>query len=171
MAVAAADVPFAVVTVTLTMPAVPAGAVALIDVAETKVTEVPAVEPNITVVAPLTNPVPVRVTTVPPATGPLAGLSEVTAGAAAYVNWLAVAVADVPPAVVVAVTLTVPAVPAGAVALIEVADTKVTAVPRLAPNFTVVAPLTNPVPVRVTTVPPAAGPLAGLSAVTVGAAT
>ena len=133
-----------------------------------KVTEVPAVAPNFTVVPPLTKPVPVRVTTVPPAKGPLDGLSAVTVGTVRYAYWLAVAAADVPFAVVT-VTLTMPAVPAGAVALIDVAETKVTAVPAFAPNFTVVAPLTKPVPVRVTTVPPATGPLDGLSAVTVGA--
>ena len=75
------------------------------------------------------------------------------------------------PLVVVAVTVTAPAVPAGLVALIEVADTNVTAVPAFAPNITVVAPDTKPVPVIVTTVPPATGPLVGLNNVTVGAAT
>ena len=79
--------------------------------------------------------------------------------------------ADVPPVVVVADTVTTPATPAGVVALIDVADTNVTLVPAFAPNFTVVAPDTNPLPVIVTTVPPATGPLTGLSAVTVGAAT
>ena len=78
---------------------------------------------------------------------------------------------DVPPVVVVADTVTAPATPAGAVALIDVADTNVTLVPAFAPNFTVVAPDTNPLPVIVTTVPPATGPLTGLRAVTVGAAT
>ena len=77
-------------------------------------------------------------------------------------------VTDVPPAVV-AVTFTTPD-PAGAVTVIEVVETNVTAVPALLPKFTVVAPETNPVPVKVTTVPPAAGPLVGLNNVTVGAA-
>ena len=66
----------------------------------------------------------------------------------------------------VTVTLTVP-VPAGAVAVIDVALLTV----KLAvvdPNFTTVAPVKS-VPVRVTEVPPEAGPLAGDSAVTVGA--
>jgi len=160
--------PVVVVAVTLTVPAAPAGEVALIEVADTKVTVDAAVAPNFTVVAPETNPVPVRVTTVPPATGPLVTFSPVTVGAARYVYWFAVALAEVP-ADVVTVTFTIPAVPAGAVALIDVVETNVTAVPTLAPNFTVVAPETNPVPVRVTTVPPPAGPLVGLSAVTVGA--
>ena len=38
------------------------------------------------------------------------------------------------------------------------------------PKSTVVAPVTKPVPVTVTEVPPAWGPLVGLTAVTVGAA-
>lgn len=88
-------------------------------------------------------------------------------GAAAYVY--CVTLAEVPPAVV-AETFTAPADPAGAVARMEVADTNVTAVPALAPNFTVVAPLMKPVPVRVTTVPAVRRPRVGLSAVTVGAA-
>ena len=41
-------------------------------------------------------------------------------------------------------------------------------VPLLGPNLTVVAPL-SPVPVIVTTVPPAVGPRAGATAVMVGA--
>ena len=77
-------------------------------------------------------------------------------------------VTDVPPAVV-AVTFTTPD-PAGAVTVIEVVDTNVTVVPALLPKFTVVAPETNPVPVKVTDVPPAAGPLVELKQVTVGAA-
>jgi len=80
-----------------------------------------------------------------------------------------VTLVEVPPAVVT-VTVTAPAVPAGAVARIDVADTNVTAVPAFAPNFTVVAPETNPVPVSVTTVPAARGPLVGLNDVTVGTA-
>jgi hypothetical protein len=53
----------------------------VIDVAEFTVNEVAAVEPNSTAVAPV-KAVPVIVTDVPPATGPLLGLSVVTAGTA-----------------------------------------------------------------------------------------
>ena len=81
-----------------------------------------------------------------------------------------VAAVEVPPAVV-AVTLTVPTDPAGAVAVMEVAELTTTLAAALAPKLTAVDPLTNPVPVRVTTVPPATGPLVGLRPVTVGAAT
>ncbi len=47
-----------------------------------KVNELAAVPPNLTAVTPV-NPVPVIVTLVPPAVGPLAGEIEVTAGAEA----------------------------------------------------------------------------------------
>ena len=50
------------------------------------VTPVPGAEPNSTLVAAVTNPVPVTVTEVPPATGPLDGLIPVTVGAAAAVT-------------------------------------------------------------------------------------
>jgi hypothetical protein len=84
------------------------------------------------------------------------------------VNWSAADVALVPPGVVT-VTSTVPA-PAGEVAVICVALFTVNVVAPVAPNFTAVAPVKF-VPVMVTLVPPAAGPLAGLTLVTVGAAT
>ena len=73
-------VPLAVVTVTFTIPADPAGDVAVIDVAELTVTAVAVSEPNITVAGD-TKPVPVMVTTVPPAVGPEVGLIAVTVGA------------------------------------------------------------------------------------------
>lgn len=76
--------------------------------------------------------------------------------------------ADTPPGVVT-VTETVP-LPAGDVAAIEVELVTLTAVAGLAPKSTV-APLTKPVPVMVTVVPPPAGPLLGLTLVTVGAPT
>ncbi len=73
-------VPAGVVTVTLTIPAAPAGDVMVICVAEFTVRPVPAVVPNLTAVAPV-NPVPVIVTTVPPTRGPLDGEMPVTVGA------------------------------------------------------------------------------------------
>jgi hypothetical protein len=57
--------------------------VALSCVAETNVTVVDAVVPNFTV-APETKLVPVIVTAVPPAVGPVLGLIEVTVGRASY---------------------------------------------------------------------------------------
>ena len=68
------------------------------------------VDPNSTVVAPV-NPVPVTVTVVPPANGPLAGEMPVTIGTGIYVNWSAGDVVLVPPGVVTVIS-TVP-VPAG----------------------------------------------------------
>jgi hypothetical protein len=73
------EVPPRVVTVTTTTPALSAGEVAVIEVGELTVTNVDAVVPNLTV-APVTNPVPVMVTMVPPAVVPEAGLSDVTVG-------------------------------------------------------------------------------------------
>jgi hypothetical protein len=114
-------------------------------------------------------PLPVIVTGVPPAAVPLVGLSPVTAGAttAVYVNRSAAEVADVPPGVVT-VTSTV-AVPAGLFAVIVVSLTTIRSVATVEPKSTAVAPV-NPVPVIVTGVPPAAVPLVGFKAVTVGAA-
>ena len=84
-------------------------------------------------------------------------------------NWSAALVALVPPGVVT-VTSTVPAVPAGAVAVIWVALLTVKLVAAVAPKLTALAPV-KLVPVIVTEVPPAVGPAVGLTPVTVGAAT
>jgi hypothetical protein len=67
------------VTVTVTAPTVPAGVVAVIDVLLTTTTFVAAVLPNVTV-APVAKFVPVMVTDVPPATGPVLGLTLLTVG-------------------------------------------------------------------------------------------
>ena len=81
-------------------------------------------------------------------------------------NWSAAEVAEVPPAVVTP-TWTVP-VPAGAVAVICVAEFTVKPVAGVPPKLTAVAPM-RLVPVMVTLVPPVAGPVVGETAVTVGA--
>ena len=73
-------VPPGVVTVTSTAPCVPAGAVAVMELAETTVKLAAFAAPNRTAVAPV-SPVPVIVTTVPPVVGPLFGLTDVTVGA------------------------------------------------------------------------------------------
>ena len=75
---------------------------------------------------------------------------------------------DAPPPVVETVTETAP-VPAGTVTVSEVELIRLTPVPAVEPKSTVGTP-ENPVPVTVTLLPPAAGPLFGLTAVTVGAA-
>lgn len=68
----------------------------------------------------------------------------------------------------VTVTLIVPDPPAGEVAEIEVVELTTTPVPAFTPKATVESAV-NPVPVTVTEVPPAVGPLVGLTALTVGA--
>ena len=73
----AAFVPPGVVTRTLAVPNDPAGVVAVIVVALTTVKLVAAAPPIVTSVAPV-NPVPVIVTAWLPATGPAAGLIDVT---------------------------------------------------------------------------------------------
>jgi len=72
-------VPPGVVTVTSIAPTAPAGLVAVMLVALITVTLVAATPPKLTPVAPVKF-VPVIVTLVPPAAGPLAGLTEVTVG-------------------------------------------------------------------------------------------
>jgi hypothetical protein len=72
-------VPPEVVTVTSTVPVLPAGAVAVIEVALVTV-KVAAVAPKLTAVAPVKF-IPVTVTEVPPAVGPEDGLTPLTAGA------------------------------------------------------------------------------------------
>ncbi len=67
------------VTTTSTAPEAWAAVVTSIWVALTKVTPVAAVPPKVTV-APLTKFAPVMVTAVPPVSGPLLGVTEVTVG-------------------------------------------------------------------------------------------
>jgi hypothetical protein len=77
-----AEVPLGVVTVTSTVPA-PEGALTVSEVELTTLMEVPGfADPKSTAVAPV-KPVPVTVTEVPPAAGPLLGLTPVTVGAGA----------------------------------------------------------------------------------------
>ena len=161
------DDPKGVVTVTSTAP-VPAGDVAVIAVSEITVKVVAATDPNLTEVAPV-NPLPLRLTTVPPAAGPEFGETPETT--VAYVNLSAALEAEVPP-IVVTVTSTVPADSAGKTAVIDDALTTVYEVAAMDPNMTLLAPM-NPVPVIVTevpvAVPPAVLPVDGEIEVTVGA--
>lgn len=130
-------------------------------------TFVAALPPNNTPDAPV-NPVPVTVAVVPPVVGPRSGLTAVTVGGGLYVYSSATEVALVPPGVVT-VTSTVPISPAGDTQVRVDALVTWTSVADAMPNETVVAPLTNPEPLIVTVCPPAAGPLLGLTDVTVGA--
>ena len=75
-----AEVPLDVMTVTSTGPALPAGEVAVTEVAVLAVTAA-VVAPNLTEVAEV-RLVPVMTTLVPPAAGPVVGKMEVTDGAA-----------------------------------------------------------------------------------------
>jgi hypothetical protein len=105
------------------------------------------------------------VTLVPPAVGPADGLRLRTVGTGAYVNTSPLTAAEVP-AEEVTCTSTAP-VPAGLTALTDVAEMLVTAVPGTPPKVTPVVP-DRAVPVMVTVVPPATGPLVGAIEVTAG---
>jgi hypothetical protein len=85
---------------------------------------------------------------------------------AVYVNWSDADVADVP-SPLVTVMSTVPAEPAGEVAVIWEALFTVYEVADVLPNFTAVAPV-KPAPVMVTEVPPAVAPDVGVMPDTVG---
>ena len=152
------------VTVKVTAPALPAGDTAVISAALTTTTLVAAAVPNVTV-APETNPVPVIVTAVPPAGGPLLGETTLTVTPVTYVKPLA----KLPlwPPGFVTVTLVAPAVPAGVVAVIVVLFETTTFVAAVPPNV-IVAPEAKFIPVIVTAVPPAVAPLLGDKLVIVG---
>jgi hypothetical protein len=128
---------------------------------------VAALLPNVTV-APAAKFVPVIVTDVPPAVGPLFGDTLPTVGTTTYVNPFA----RLPPSTpgFVTVTVTPPALPTGVVAVICVPLTTTTLVAALPPNATV-APAAKFVPVIVTDVPPAVVPVFGDTLVTVGGTT
>ena len=117
---------------------------------------------------PVTNPVPVTTTVLPPATGPAAGSMDDRVGTSKYVN---VAGADSPAIGAVAVTSTGPGpAPGGVVnvscaALITLTSLAGIVVP---PTVIVVWPTTNPLPVALTLVPPPVGPKSGSRSVIVG---
>ena len=154
------------VTVTVTAPAVPAGVVVVIVVLLTTTTLVAAAAPKVTV-APEAKFVPVIVTDVPPAVGPLLGDTLLTVGLTTYVNPLV----RLPlwPIELVTVTVTAPAVPAGVVAVIVVLLTTTTFV-AAAPAKVTASPVAKFVHVIVTAVPPVVVPLFGDTLVTVGGA-
>ena len=163
------EVPPEVVAFTVTVPAAWAGELTLTWEALTKVTEAAGmtVPPTVTVVAPETKPVPVRVSEVPPAVGPALGVTLVMVGPVTYVKCSPEP--EVPPAVV-AFTVTVPAAWAGATATIVAGEVTVQLRAVVVANLTFETPVPKPVPVRVTEVPPALGPALGVTLVIVGAA-
>ena len=135
---------------------------AVICVSETTVKDA-GVPPNVTPVAPV-KLLPVIVTVVPPAAGPVAGLTPVTLGiTATYVN-------DPPglevPDMLLTQTETVPAEWGGLVVVICVSETTVNDA-GVPPNVTPVAPV-KLLPEIVTEVPPVVGPLEGNTPVTLG---
>ena len=164
------ELPPEVLTCTSTLPGVSvAGVRTVIDVADTTLTDVPATPPNVTDEL-LRKPVPVMVTSVLPTVVPDVGDNEVIAGTTdVYVKSSAVPTVDDVPAVFVTVTLTAPSVTvAGDVTVSDVDEVTLTPVPATPPKLTV-EPVTNPVPVMVTEVPPDEGPVAVPSEVSVGA--
>jgi hypothetical protein len=94
-------------------------------------------------------------TTVPPAVLPPVGLIDVTVGTdgAVYVKWSEDPVDEVPLGVVT-VTSTVPAVPAGEYAVMDVLLLTAKPVAAVEPKLTWLAPV-KPLPVMTTTAPPA----------------
>ena len=167
-ALALVAVPPTVVTATSFAPAAPAGVTAVMEVELTATTLVAATPPTFTV-APARKFVPVRVRIVPAASGPALGVTEVSVGAAAYVN-APVLVTD-PPRVCTKTLATIfvePVIPVGVLAVIEVGLTTTTLVAATPFTFTLVAPV-KLVPVIVKAVPPAIDPEAGLTVVIVGA--
>ena len=163
-------VPPPVVAVTSTLPELPAGDVANTVESSCTDTFVAGTPPKSTIVVPV-KPVPEIVTAVPPAVGPELGLTPLTVGiggggGALYVNVSAALVALVPPPVV-AVTSTLPELPAGDVANTVESSCTDTFVAGTPPKSTIVVPV-KPVPEIVTAVPPAVGPELGLTPLTVG---
>jgi hypothetical protein len=162
-------VPPAVLTVISTVLADSPGDVVLMVVGEVTDTPVPATVPNLTV-EPEVNPLPVMVTVVPPVVGPDVGLTALTVGVLSKVNVSAEEVVLVPPGVLTVMS-TGPADSAGDVAVHDVVEEQLAPDEGVDPKLTVVAPapVKKLVPVMVTDVPPPAGPIVGLTALTVGA--
>ena len=119
--------PSVLVTVTTTTPATDAG-VRTESVVEVDEATVPAVSPNLTTTPDL-KPLPVMVTSVLPAVGPLAGeMAAIVGGVTAGSTYVyAAAIVTEPPSGLATVIVTGPAALAGAIALIEVDVPDVTA--------------------------------------------
>jgi len=160
-------VPPGVVITTFTAPAAWAGVVTVIVVSLfTVIAPVAfAVLPKDTLVAPV-KPVPVIITLVPPAIGPVEGVMLVKVGCGTIYVYAPVPPVAVPFGVVIT-TFTVPAAWAGVIAETVVGLITVTPVAAVPPMVTAVAPI-RPVPVIVTPVPPAIGPVEGVMLVKIG---
>jgi hypothetical protein len=150
--------------VTVTAPAACAVVVPVMLVAVTL--ETVTGEPPSEAVAPPWKLVPVMVTGVPPAAGPLIGAIELTVGAGARYVKQAV---HVPLCVSVLVTTTFTDPAACAVVVPVMLVPAIVTTVRAEPPKDTVAPAAKPVPVTVTEVPPALAPLFGVTELTVGA--
>jgi hypothetical protein len=112
-----------------------------------------------------TNPVPLIVTGVPPYTPPVVGERPVNIGPP-YVNWSAATIALVPPGAVTRTSCIPGATCPEEVTVISVSET-VRILAGYVPKSTSDVPA-NPVPLIVTGVPPATGPVVGERPVTTG---
>ena len=156
-------VPPAVVTLTLLIPAAPAGVTAVIVVELTRTIFVASTPPTFTLVVPV-RPVPAIVIAVPPAVEPALGVTVEIVGGVTNVN--PPGRVAVPPAVVT-LTLWLPALPAGDTAVIVDELTTTIFVAATPPTFTLVVPV-RPVPVIVIGVPPRVDPALGVTVEIVG---
>jgi hypothetical protein len=138
--------------------------VASICVSEITPTDLASV-PSMDTVAPTANPVPVMVIRVPPVEGPLTGVMEVIAGGPSYTKDATSAPRW--PSGLIATTSTTPAGCAAATPVTRVAlatDGFCSGIPPML----IVTPVSNPVPVIATDVPPDAGDDLGVMSVTDG---
>jgi hypothetical protein len=148
------ELPVGPLTVTSTVAAACGGAMAVKDVSEMTLKPSAGTAPNRTWLVAV-NPLPVRVTTVPPAVPPLVVAKLVTAGAdaAVTVTRSADTSADVPAGVTTVMSQT-PAAPGRTVATIVVSDTTLKLVAGSEAKYTTVAPV-KALPVITRFVPPA----------------
>ena len=140
----------------------PEGATALIELSLRIVNTAGLAPKNTSVTA--VKPVPVRVTLLPPATGPPVGDKLVRVGAEIYWNIAPLLVAYA----LSTVTAIVPAEPAGDVAVTVLSEITVKLVAAVVPKNTSRV-LIKPAPVMVTIVPPAVGPDVGAMELMTGA--
>jgi hypothetical protein len=164
--VASVPVPPTVDTDTDTLPGTWALVVAVIFDGVTTVYDFAVVVPNLTEVAPV-KWVPVMVTAVVPATGPEGGTTSEMIGAVTKVK---IPVLATDPPVAVRATATVPPPWAGVLTVSTVGPVTWTVVPGVPPKVTLLVPA-RLVPVTVTDVPPATGPLDGVTEEIVGRVT
>jgi hypothetical protein len=153
------------VTVTLTGPL--ACAVVVPVMLEGLIVATVSAEPPNDTTAPLWKPEPLTVTDVPPAAAPPFGVTALTVGAATYVKQPV----QVPFCVSAFVTTTFTAPGSCDVVVPVMLVAVMPMIVRAAPPSDALAPAWNPLPLIVTPVPPADGPLFGVTDVTAGPTT